>query len=127
MKDWNALAFFPESCPNCIGEDGHTTDIHKWQLEQDENLRLSLMSYTQDPVIAVTFVQSGFEVFEEELKNEMEDLRSAYPQRLQTFVRDDNGHTFLLSDTSLTAGGVTVLDWVAAMLEGSNDWISTSD
>jgi hypothetical protein len=127
MNDWNALAFFPESCPTCIGEDGHTTDIHKWQLKQDENLRLSLMSYTQDPVIAVTFVQSGFDVFEEELKNEMEDLRSAYPQRLQTFVRDDTGHTFLLSDTSLTAGGVTVLEWVAAMLEGSDDWISTSD
>ena len=85
------------------------------------------MSYTQDPVIAVTFAQVGLEVFKRELMTELEDLRSAYPKRLKTFVRDDISHTFLLSDTSLTAGGVTVLEWVSAMLEGSDDWVSTSD
>ena len=127
LKEWNSEAFFPASCPTCIGEDGHTTDMHKWQLEQDDNLRLSLMSYTRDPVIAVTFAQVGLDVFEEELKTELADLRSAYPKRLQTFVRDDISHTFLLFDTSLTAGGVSVLDWVTAMLEGSDDWVSTSD
>ena len=101
--------------------------MHKWQLEQDGQVRLSLMSYTQDPVIAVTFVQSGLQVFERELRAELSDLRSAYPQRLQTFVRAGISHTFLLSDTDVTAGGVSVLDWVTAMLEGSGDWVSTAD
>jgi hypothetical protein len=127
IAEWNATAFIPESCPNCIGADGHTTDLFKWQLEQDDNLRLSLMSYTQDPVIAVTFVQSGLKVFERELFKELADLEAAYPNRIKSFVRDGVSHTFLLSDTSLTAGGVTVLDWVTAMLEGSDDWVSTSD
>ena len=127
LKEWNSEAFIPASCETCIGSDGHTTDLHKWKLEQDNNLRLSLMSYTQDPVIAVTFAQVGLDVFEEELKTELADLRSAYPKRLQTFVRDAISHTFLLSDTSLTAGGITVLDWVTAMLEDSDDWVSTSD
>lgn len=127
LREWNAEGYIPASCETCVGSDGHTTDLHKWQLEQDNNLRLSLMSYTQDPVIAVTFAQVGLEVFKRELMTELEDLRSAYPKRLKTFVRDDISHTFLLSDTSLTAGGVTVLEWVSAMLEGSDDWVSTSD
>jgi hypothetical protein len=43
----------------CIGADGHPTDYHKWELAQDPNLRLSMMSYTRDAVIGVTFTQVG--------------------------------------------------------------------
>ena len=127
MNDWNAGAFFPASCATCIGEDGHTTDLHKWQLDQDHNVRLSLMSYKQDTVIGVTFSQIGGDIFELELLEELADLESAYPERVKTFVRDGAAHTFLLSDTSLTAGGVTVLDWVTAMLGSADDRVSTSD
>ena len=127
ISDWNAGAFFPASCPTCIGEDGHTTDMHKWQLGEDQNLRLSLMSYTQDTVIGITFSQIGGEVFERELLGELNNLEAAFPARVRTYVRDGADHTFLLSDTSLTAGGVTVLDWVTAMLDGTDERVSTRD
>jgi hypothetical protein len=127
LDEWNSEAIIPASCESCVGADGHVTDLIKWLLEQDDNLRVSLMSYTQDPVIAVFFVQSGLDVFERELFKELADLEAAYPNRIKSFVRDGVSHTFLLSDTSLTAGGVTVLDWVTAMLKGSDDWVSTSD
>jgi len=127
ITDWNTQAFFPASCTTCIGADGHTTDYHKWELAQDPDLRLGLMSYTQDAVISVTFSRIGGEAFEQALRPELKDLEEAYPERLHTFVRAGNQHTFLLGDTSLTAGGVSVLDWVTAMLDDSPDWASTSD
>jgi hypothetical protein len=127
QSDWNAEAFFPASCDNCIGEDGHLTDYHKWQLEQDDNFRLSLMSYKQDAVIAVTFSQVGGEVFEEALLEEMADLKAAYPERVNTFIVNGSSHTFLQSDLAVTADGVTVLDWVTAMLDGSADWVTVID
>ena len=127
LNDWNMGAFLPASCPTCIGADGHITDIHKWQLEQDDNFRLAMMSYTRDTVIGVTFTQVGGEVFEREMRAEMADLENAYPERMSSFIRSGASHTFLLGNTSFTAGGVTVLDWVTAMLDGSADWVSTSD
>ena len=61
------------------------------------------------------------------LLEETADLEAAFPERMHSFIANGNSHTFLLYDTSITAGGVTVLDWVSAMLDGSPDWVSTSD
>lgn len=127
MNDWNIAAFVPASCDNCIGDDGHTTDYHKWELAQDDNFRLSMLSYTQDSTIALTFVQVSGAVFEQTLFAEMEDLEAAYPQRMHSFIAQGSGHTFLLDSTGVTAGGVTVLDWVTAMLADSPQWVSTRD
>lgn len=127
FEQWNVTAFLPASCETCIGDDGHTTDYHKWQLEQDDNFTLGMMSYTQDAVIAVTFTQAGGEVFEEALIEELADLEGDYPDRVKSFVVDGTAHTFLMSSLETTAGGVSVSDWLTAMLEGSADWVSTSD
>ena len=67
------------------------------------------------------------EEFEREMRAEMADVENVYPERMRSFITAGANHTFLLSDTSITAGGVSVLDWVTAMLDGSADWVSTSD
>ena len=126
LNDWNMGAFLPASCPTCIGADGHLTDVHKWQLAEDDKLRLSMMSYTRDTVIPF-FTRVSAEEFERELRAEMADVENVYPERMRSFITAGANHTFLLSDTSITAGGVSVLDWVTAMLDGSADWVSTSD
>ena len=127
LSDWNAEAFFPPSCETCIGADGHITDYHKWQLAQDDNLQLGMMSYKQDFVIGNVFLQIGGAAFEEALLEEMADLEAAYPERVHSFIADGTDHTFLQKDLGITAGGVSVLDWVTAMLDGSADWQSTRD
>ncbi len=126
LTEWNATAFFPESCETCIGDDGHITDYHKYQLSEDENFRLGMMSYTRDTVIAVTFVQVGGEVFEEALLGELDDLEAAYPERVKSFVATGSEHTFLLGDLEKTAGGVSVADWISSMLLGE-DWETYRD
>ncbi|MEQ9463484.1 MAG: pectin acetylesterase-family hydrolase, partial [Haliea sp.] len=126
LTEWNASAFYPESCDTCIGDDGHITDYHKYQLEEDANLRLGMMSYTRDTVIAVTFVQVGGEAFETALLAELDDLETAYPERVKTFVAEGASHTFLIGNLEQTAGGVTVADWVSSMLAGEG-WDTTRD
>ncbi|HAN69960.1 MAG TPA: vtpJ-therm, partial [Halieaceae bacterium] len=51
---------------------------------------------------------------------ELDDLEAAYPERVKSFVATGAEHTFLLGDLEKTAGGVTVADWVSAMLLGEN-------
>ncbi len=127
QTDWNQTAFLPASCPNCIADDGHFTDYQVWQLDQDPNVRRGFMSYTQDSVIGDFFLGIGGDAFEAALVPEMMQMESAHPDRVRYWIPEGNGHTFLLNGLDETAGGVTALDWVTAMLEGSDDWESVQD
>jgi hypothetical protein len=125
---WNALdSFLPASCPDCIADDGHGTNIFTWALEQDDSLRISLMSYKQDGVIAGAFFETPGPVWEVELIREMAEVEADNPERLRTLVADGTAHTFLGARTGLEVDGITVLDWVTAMLNDSNEWISRLD
>lgn len=127
QDDWNQTAFIPASCPTCIPEDGHLSDYLDWQLDQDPNVRRGFMSYTQDSVIGGFFLGIGGPAFEAALFPELMQMETAHPDRVRYWAPDGEGHTFLLSGLNVTAGGVSALDWVAAMLDGSQDWVSTRD
>lgn len=127
MSDWNQTAFIPESCANCIPSDGHLSDYLDWQLDQDPNVRRAFMSYTRDTVIGTVFLGIGGEAFETALFPELMQMESAHPDRVRYWAADGAGHTFLLNGLEVTAGGVSALDWVTAMLEGSDEWVSTRD
>lgn len=127
MTDWNQSAFIPESCPDCLADDGHLTNFLVWQLDQDPNVRRGFMSYTRDTVIGDFFLGIGGEAFEAALFPELAQLQNAHPDRVRSWVPDGTGHTFLLIEPDQTAGGVSVMDWVTAMLDGSDDWTSVAD
>lgn len=126
-EEWNAGAFLPASCVTCLGEDGHLTDYHKYQLEEDDKLRMGFMSTKQDTVIADIFLRIGGPAFEAELILEMQELEEAYPDRFRSLIADGNSHTFIQAQFVLPVGGTTVRQWVADMLSGSADWVSVSD
>jgi len=127
MADWNTEAFIPESCANCIPDDGHLTDYHIWQMDEDENLRRAMLSYSRDTVFADFFLQIGKDAFEVALKEEMQQLEDAHPDRQRSWIPAGEKHTFLLSEPDQTAGGVALMDWITAMLDGSDDWVSVQD
>ncbi|KGE02804.1 pectin acetylesterase-family hydrolase [Pseudohaliea rubra] len=127
VEEWNAAAFIPASCDDCIGEDGHLTDYHKWQLGEDDNLRLGFMSTRQDTVIADVFVGIGGEAFEAALIPEMEELEAAYPERFRSFIANGNSHTFIQAQFDLAVQGTSVKEWIGLMLDGSADWVSLID
>lgn len=125
--EWNAEAFIPESCSDCIDEEGHLTNYHIYQLDEDPNLRVGFMSTKQDTVIADVFVMIGGPAFEEELLPEMAEIEEAHPDRFRSLIANGNAHTFLQTQWDLAVGNTTVADWVADMLAGSDDWVSDSD
>jgi len=127
MAEWNLEAFIPADCEDCIPPDGHLTDYLVWQLDQDPDTRLSLLSYTQDSVFANVFLQIGGPAFEAALLEEMAQQRDAHPGRVQTFLADGSGHTFVQLEPDKTAGGVAVLDWLGFMLDGDPQWVSVDD
>ncbi|MGI9287927.1 MAG: pectin acetylesterase-family hydrolase [Pseudomonadales bacterium] len=127
LSEWNAMKFIPESCPDCIDESGHLTNYHAWQLAEDENMFLGMMSYNRDGVIADFFFHIGGDVFQQQLTIEMSELEKRYPARMRSFIAEGRSHTFLAGDLKVTVGDVTVADWVSAMLGESTDWISRTD
>jgi hypothetical protein len=125
--DWNLGAFCPESLDNCFSEDGHFTEYQIWQMDQDPNFRRGMMSYNRDTVIADFFLAIGKDAFEAALYEEMQQLEDAYPDRQRSWIPVGSGHTFLQAAPDVTAGGVSALDWVTLMLDGSDDWVSVQD
>ena len=125
--EWNSDAFFPASCTTCIGEDGHLTDYQKWQLAEDENLRMGFLSTKQDAVVADDSLMIGGPAFEEALLEAMAELQEEYPDRFRSLIADGDGHTFILKDFERSVGGTTVREWITDMLNESEAWISVSD
>lgn len=125
--EWNAGAFLPASCDDCVTPEGHLTGYHKYQLEQDPNLRMGFMSTKQDAVIAVTFLDIGGEAFEAALIPEMAAIEEAYPERFKSLIADGDSHTFIQAQFTREVGGTTVNQWIADMLSNSAEWQSVSD
>jgi hypothetical protein len=103
-EDWNLDAFLIPGCPEACYPDGHLTDYLSWQLDQDPDTRLGLMSHKQDAVIALTFSMVGGDVFEDALLEEMAQIEELQPERARSFIRDGDAHTFLGGDLTVTAG-----------------------
>ena len=115
------------SCTDCIAEDGHGTGVHIWSLDNDPDLRLSLISFTQDTTIAGFFFGVPGPDWEVALREEMQQVEAAHPDRVRTYIAQGTQHTFLLDKTDLEVEEITILAWVTAMLEDSSEWTSRSE
>ena len=116
---WNANAFLPASCDNCIGTDGNLTDYHAYQLSQDDNFVLAYTSSKQDSVIAAGM---GAMAHETELIEAATELNSAYPERFQALIGNGDYHTTIMRDFQRPIGTTTVSQWVTDMINASENW-----
>ncbi len=124
---WNIGAFFPASCPEC-NVQGSSAGIINWQLEQDPDMRLGMLSYTQDATIGTFFLGIGGPAFESVLRSTFADVEAANPDRMRSFVRAGATHTFLLGDLSISVEDVSLSDWVGSMINGpAENWESVSE
>jgi len=99
-----------------------------WQLQQDPDISMGMLSYTQDATISTFFLGIGGPAFEAVLRPTMADVQSANPQRMRSFIRTGSKHTFLVGDLSISVKGVTVFEWVDAMINGPRqNWQSVAD
>ena len=142
LAGWNAESLLPASCTDCTS-NGHVTRYIDWQLDQDPNVTMSAMSFSGDIVIAVSFLRVMIPQFTEALLAETATLASSHPHRYKRFIAEGNGHTVLLQEEprEIDAGGLpieigglqtaisgtTVLEWLAAMVEGTDAWTNLVD
>ena len=128
VEDWNIGAFLPASCDdNCIAEDGHLTDYHIWQMDQDQTIRRGMLSFNRDSTMADFFLGIGKDAFEAALYEEMAQREEAHPDRAKSWIPAGEDHTFLQARPDVTAGGVPLLEWIGFMLDGSDEWVSVQD
>ncbi|GAB5453612.1 MAG: hypothetical protein Hals2KO_39400 [Halioglobus sp.] len=125
VEYWNSAAFLPASCDTCIGEDGNLTGYHQYQLDEDKNLRMAFISSTADDVITGSSIDPA--VFGAELIEAAAELEQAHPERFRSLISVTDEHTYIIKQFDFGIGDTTVRQWVIAMLNGSENWKSTSD
>ena len=86
-----------------------------------------MLSYSRDTVFADFFLGIGKDAFEVALYEEMQQLEDAHPERQRSWIPIGDQHTFLMSEPDKTAGGVSMMDWITSMLDGSDEWVSVQD
>lgn len=118
---WNGTSFYPQSCADCIGTDGNLTDYHKYQLEQDPNIRMAYISSKQDETFAA-LTTGGGPAFEEQLLEASNELDTAFPDRFSSIIANGDEHTFIISQFNYAVAGTTVRQWVAEMVNETGDW-----
>jgi hypothetical protein len=120
--EWKVLQFLPASCGDCV-ENGQFTGIVGWALDHDPSLRVADFSSYQDGVIGGVFLGMEGPDFEKLLVEETGKLHAAHPDRFERFFVKGSGHTALLAgyyDVSIE--GQTLIEWIQAMLDGSDAW-----
>jgi hypothetical protein len=142
--EFNAGAMLPPSCIGCFNR-GHLLPLLAWQLEHDPNVRAGIISSFGDIVITATFLGISADAFEGALRAESTAIATRFPDRFKRFLFPGIKHTTLAVDASsdlreaidigieldiefleMILGrfdvtqilGVTVADWVTAMIDG---------
>lgn len=145
--EFNAAALLPASCSGCF-DRGHLLPLLGWQLERDPNVRAAIISSFGDIVVSGAFLGISAGAFETALRAESGAIAARFPERFKRFLFPGSRHTALAVDASsdlrqaidfgieidvdfletilgrfdvTEIGGVTVADWVASMIEGS-EW-----
>lgn len=116
---WNANAFIPSSCTDCIGEDGNLTGLHAYQLAKDDNILMAYISSKQD---SVTSASLGGPAFETQLVEAATELNNSYPERFQSLIDNGDAHTYIIRSFKVEVGGISVRQWLTYMINESEDW-----
>lgn len=122
---WNGSSFYPSSCLDCIGSDGNLTGYHKYQLEQDPNVRIAYISSKQDDTFA-QITQGGGAAFEAQLLEAVDELNSEFPERFNSLIPNGSDHTFIIRDYIFQVGDTNVRSWINDMIY-ENNWNSITE
>jgi hypothetical protein len=126
LSDWNATRFIPKSCADCMDESGCLVNFYSWLLSEDPGIKMAVMSYTRDTVIADEYSSLGQDAFESHLLEDLARLEEDHPGRVRSFVVDGPLHG-LLGYIGTSAGNLSVAEWLGLMLEDSPDWQSVGN
>jgi hypothetical protein len=124
---WNFEAFVPENCPDCFA-DGTPTAYLDWQLREDPQMQLGLLSYTQDVAMSEFYLKLGRTNYEKLLRSTVARLEASHPGRVSSFIPTGQCHTILPLSLDVEAHGVRISTWLSQLLnEPGREWQSQID
>jgi hypothetical protein len=134
LAGWNASSLVPASCADCTS-NGHVTRLIEWELAADDDFTMSALSFSADSVVSSFFLMIPAADFTESLLAETGRTTMMFEDRYKRFIPVGGAHTTLLLEepgdlgSSLEIGslqtevqGVSVLQWLTAMIEGTEAW-----
>ena len=127
LGEWNALSYFPESCPGCA--DVHITGLVDWQLQQDPAMRFAALTAYYDAVIGGVFLGLGGPAYAELVGDEIAALAALHPDRYDRFFFNGTLHTATSTDSfnasviaspfdTTVVGGVSAMQWLERLVTG---------
>jgi hypothetical protein len=120
IDQWKFDAMIPPSCTECDGGHGQLTAMFSWMLKNDATIKISVLSFFEDEVIGTAFNGLDGAAYKELLVNETGKVQAQYPDRFKRFMLPGTSHVVSGGWPNLTADGVTVSSWVAAMATGDD-------
>ena len=122
---WSSWDFLP-NCDSCIlDENGNLTGYLRYQLNEDENIRVGHISSKRDEIITEAGIDA--QNFETELIQASQALQTEFPERYESLIAKGDEHTFILKQFTYSIGNTTVKKWVTDMLDNSEKWQSIEE
>jgi hypothetical protein len=103
LAEWNAAHLVPQSCEDCVTD--HITNLARWQLDRDLDMRFAAIASYDDAVIGGVFLGLADGEYRAALESELGALAAAYPDRYHRYFFDSTLHTTISTD-SLAGGGI---------------------
>ncbi len=103
LDELGARQLIPDECADCIA-DGHVTEVVRYLLDRDPQLRFAAISSWYDYIISQVFLQTTPEAFRDDLAAETGALHGAHPDRYRRFLYEGEAHTALLGDVTGIVG-----------------------
>lgn len=120
IEEWGFDETIPAGCEECDGGHGQLSAMYQWMLENDSNVKISILSYYGDTVIGQIFNGMPEDQYKALLLSETDPIHDEYPDRFKRFMLPGAGHVLSMQWSTLTVDDVTVGDWVTAMATGDD-------
>jgi hypothetical protein len=117
MEAWGLDAVLPEGCPGCRNQ---LISLYPWMLGNDPNLRVGLFSSYQDSVIGNIYLGMSPPAFENLLMDSSELIHDQYSETFKRFFVKGSSHC--VTDYNFRLRGVSVFEWIAALVSEGDDW-----
>ncbi|MBN1655032.1 MAG: hypothetical protein JXA30_14785 [Deltaproteobacteria bacterium] len=120
IEEWRFDQTIPASCTGCEGGYGQLSQMYQWMLDNDETVKISMLSYYEDSVIGTFFNEMSGPDYKALLLTETDSIHANHPDRFKRFMLPGQRHVVSRDWSTVTADGVLVSDWVTAMVTGDD-------
>jgi hypothetical protein len=116
IKTWKLAPMLPADCPECQSQLAYLFD---WLLARDSNLKIGMFSSYQDAVVSNVVGMSGVEN-EQLLRSTTDQFHKNHPETFKRYFIQGDSHC--IADFYNQVHGVTVWEWLDALVNDRSGW-----